>query len=97
MKVGHAGRWELKNLFFFYFLAHLLGQSKEKKEKKKREDCQLVGLQPVDQRPACLPCLLATSIWLLSNPKCTFGLLNDSCCCSGSGATNEAFRPVAAV
>lgn len=70
----------------------LLGPKKEKKTQ-----CQLVGKEPVDQRPACLACLPATFTLLLSNPKCTFELSNDSCCGSGSGATNEASQPTAAV
>lgn len=47
--------------------------------------------------PACLACLPATSARLPGNPNCTFGLSNDSCYCGGSGATNEASRPTAAV
>lgn len=30
---------------------------------------------PTDQQPACLACLLATSTWFPSNPKCTLGCL----------------------
>lgn len=90
MKVGRAARWELGNLFCFPLTMTSLDQEEEKKEEEERNECQLVGEQPTDQQPTSLVCLPVRSTWLPSNLECTFGLSNDSSCCSGSGATNEA-------
>lgn len=72
MKVGHAGRWELGNLFIFPFFSsrNSLDQIKKKKEKEERKrvaNWLAIRLQTNDQLalPACwlpLPGCLATPI-----------------------------------
>ncbi len=68
--MGHAGRWELRNLFFLLSHYDLLGPSKEKKKKERSANWLANSPQTNDQLalPACRPpplgCLATPSVLL---------------------------------
>lgn len=73
MKVGHAGRWELRNPFSLLSHYDLLGPSKEKKKKERSANWLANSLQTNGQLAmlACWPRLLGC----LATPSVLLGCL----------------------